>query len=82
MWNDSKGYFIKFVAEQGVPYTSELFYEEFNVEKVSEAKTFHKFHLQLFIKLKIPVFSKLSKSCFISATSKLSYRVCRVNTQL
>lgn len=30
-----------------MPGTSELFYEEFNVEKVSEAKTSHEFHLQL-----------------------------------
>lgn len=65
-----------------MPYTSELFYEEFDVEKVSEAKIFHKFHLQLFImiaymfiKLKISVISKLSKSCVISATSKLPYGV-------
>lgn len=27
---------------------AKLFYEEFHVEKVSEAKTFHKFNLQLF----------------------------------
>lgn len=65
-----------------MPYISEIFYEEFTVEKVFEAKTFYKFHLQLFImiaymfiKLKIPVFSKLSKFCVISGTSNLSYSV-------
>jgi len=50
------------------------------VEKVSGEKTSHKFHLLLFIviasmfiKLKISVFSELSKSCVTSAASKLPY---------
>lgn len=41
--------FNRICCRASVPYTSEIFYEEFNVEKVFEAKTFYKFHLQLFI---------------------------------